>query len=225
MTVWEVFAEYDKNATIMNDQELEVWLNETLSAFQQEHPDDYFGQSAILNELGGFYRSRGIFDKGEQAFLLAKNLHESIQDFTSLDYATTLNNLAGIYRLAGDLDRALEMFNEAQKLYETSEKKAPPELYASCLNNKGLVYQDMKRYEEARELFEKALALINDLPNNGYVLATTLSNLAFALHGLGEKDKVALYLDQAIEIFCQEMGEQSPLYQSCLKVREKLLGE
>ena len=38
MTVWEVFAEYDKNATIMNDQELEVWLNETLSAFQQEHP-------------------------------------------------------------------------------------------------------------------------------------------------------------------------------------------
>ena len=225
MDVWEVFAEYDRNAEIMDDRELEVWLNEALGAFRQEHPADYIGQSAILNELGGFYRSRGIYDKGEQAFLLAKDLLESIQDCRSLDYATTLNNLAGLYRLKGNFDRALEMFGEAQRLYEISERPAPPELYASCLNNKGLVYQDLSRFEEARDCFERALALIKSLPNNGYVLATTLSNLSFAYHGLGKPDKVAECLNAALDIYRREMGEDSPLYQSCLKVREQLLGE
>lgn len=225
MNVWEIFAEFDKNCAIMNDQELEVWLNEALSAFQQEHPEDFVGQSAILNELGGFYRSRGNYERGEQAFMLAKGLHETIHDTTSLDYATTLNNLAGLYRLTGKLEKALEMFDAAQKLYETSEKPAPSELYASCLNNKGLVYQDMKQYERAEECFTKALTLINDLPNNGYVMATTLSNLAFAYHGLGEREKVAEYMDKAVDIFRQEMGENSPLYQSSLKARERLLGD
>lgn len=225
MNVWEIFTEYDKNAATMNDQELEIWLNEALSAFQQEHPEDFVGQSAILNELGGFYRSRGNFERGEQAFMLAKGLHEAIHDETGLDYATTLNNLAGLYRLDGKLEKALEIFEAAQKLYETSEKAAPPELYASCLNNKGLVYQDMKRFEQAKDCFEKALSLVNDLPNNGYVTATTLSNLAFACHGLGERDKVAEYMDKAVEIFRQETGEQGQLYQSCLKVRERLLND
>jgi len=224
MDIWEVFAEYDRNAALMNDQELEAWLNETLGAFQREHPEDFIGQSAILNELGGFYRSRGIYDKGEQAFLLAKGLLESIHDYESLDYATTLNNLAGLYRLTGEFDKALELFNEAQRIYESSENPAPPEVYASCFNNKGLVYQDMKRYAEARACFEKALGLVEKLPNNGYVLATTLSNLAFAMHGLGETDRVSECLDRALDIYRREMGEQSPLYQSCLEVRKKLLG-
>ena len=222
MTVWELFAEYDKQCGLLSDSELEVWLNEALTKYRMENPDDYIGQSAVLNELGGFYRSRGVFDKGEQAFLMAKELLDAIKNTESLDYATTLNNLAGLYRLSGELKKALEMFEASQALYEKSEKSAPPELYASCLNNKGLVYQDMGRYEDALELFEKALGLVNDLPNNGYVLATTLSNIAFACSGLGDKEKAGLCIDKAAEIFGQEMGENSPLYLNCLKAKEKL---
>ena len=225
MTVWEVFAEYDKNATIMNDQELEVWLNETLSAFQQEHPDDYFGQSAILNELGGFYRSRESLTRASRLSCLRKTCMSLYRTSRALIMRRRSTIWPGFTGLPGIWTGLLRCSMRRRSSTKPVKKRPRPSSYASCLNNKGLVYQDMKRYEEARELFEKALALINDLPNNGYVLATTLSNLAFALHGLGEKDKVALYLDQAIEIFCQEMGEQSPLYQSCLKVREKLLGE
>lgn len=223
MTVWEIFAEYDRQCGLMSDSELEVWLNEAFTKYRTENPEDYTGQSAVLNELGGFYRSRGVFDKGEQAFLIAKELLDAINNTESLDYATTLNNLAGLYRLTGEYEKALELFEASQALYEKSEKPAPPELYASCLNNKGLVYQDMGRYSEANELFEKALALINDMPNNGYVLATTLSNIAFACAGLGDKEKAALCIDKAADIFRQEMGEESQIYLNCLKAKERLL--
>ncbi len=223
MTVWEMFAEYDRLCGVMNDSELEVWLNEAFTKFRLENPEDFIGQSAVLNELGGFYRSRGVFNKGEQAFLMAKELLDSINNTESLDYATTLNNLAGLYRLTGEYKKALEMFEASQELYEKSEKPAPPELYASCLNNKGLVYQDMGRYEEAKEHFEKALSLINDMPNNGYVIATTLSNIAFACGGLGDKKKAALCIDKAADIFREEAGEDSSIYLNCLKARERLL--
>ncbi len=223
MTVWEVFAEYDRQCGVLSDSELEVWLNDAFTKYRVENSDDFIGQSAILNELGGFYRCRGIFDKGEQAFLMAKELLDSINNTESLDYATTLNNLAGLYRLTGKFEKALEMFDASQALYEKSEKSAPPELYASCLNNKGLVYQDMGRFKDAMEHFEKALALINDIPNNGYVIATTLSNIAFASGGLGDKEKAALCIDKAADIFRQEMGENSPIYLSCLKAKERLL--
>ena len=223
MTVWEIFAEYDRQCAILGDGELEKWLSDAYESYKTENPEDNIGHCALLNELGGFYRGRGVYDKGETAFLTAKGLLESMGNTESIDYATTLNNLAGLYRLKGELDKALSMFDESQALYEKNEKDAPAELYASCFNNKGLVYQDMEKYDDARICFERALTLINALPNNGYVIATTLSNIAFASVGLGDTKKAELCINKAAEIFRDEMGEDSPIYQSCLRAKEKLL--
>ena len=51
-------------------------------------------------------------------------------------------------------------------------------VYLSALNNLGLVYQDLKRYEEAERLHRQALAVLEKSGKRNAAFATTLNNLA-----------------------------------------------
>lgn len=257
MDIKEIFAQFDALCEEKSDAELEAWLIEKCGQYDAEHAADRHGRSALYNELGGFYRARGVYDKGETAFLKAKDILEenyfeeievpasscgcsscgcSVDMETgdekvlsqmitncrdSLDYATTLNNLAGLYRLSGEFEKALKMFDESMALYDELGN-APADVYASCFNNKGLVYIDLKDGLRAMEYFEKALEALDGAEYNGCALGATYSNMAYANLLNGERVAAGENMKTAAGHFLKSNGENDEAYRYCSDMAEKL---
>lgn len=204
----EILAEIDALLSAGDDAKTEKGICEAISAYTEANPENVVGQSVLLNELGGFYRSRGIYDKGEAAYLKAKALLEKIQEYACLvedsaccggdadekqhaevvfinqtgtqNYATTLNNLAGLYRMDGKPQKASETFDAAITVYENCEDEVAPDYLASVYSNKGLVSLDLGDPAGARTMFLKAKAILEAGGEYPFALGTTISNLGFA---------------------------------------------
>ena len=228
-----LLAQYDAMSETASDEALEAWLKDTCARYDEEASGDVGGRAALYNELGAFYRHRGILDKGETAFRAAKALlempvrpddekgccgRESLMDGQygapsadrreTADYATTLNNLAGLYRLAKRFDEAEALFAQAESIY-SADKNTPRDLLASCSNNLGLVYMDQGRWAEAMARFEKAMGILSDTPENEYERATTDGNMAVALARLGRTEEAKTHLAAASETFRRLLGPES----------------
>lgn len=144
-----------------------------------------------------------------------------ISNTNTADYATVLNNLAGLYRMAGDNDRALSTFDKALEHYAALDD-VPGDVYASCFNNKGLVYLRMQKGKEALELFEKALSIGEKAENSDSVMGTTFSNMAFAYIYMGDKASALSVLTKAEECFTR-LGEQGEsMLRSCRELEMNL---
>lgn len=216
-----IFKEYDNIPADAPFADRESFLKSAAEKYADSSPDDFLGISAIHSELGGLYRSTGNYLKSEESFLKAKNLLESNDITAGANYATVLNNLAGLYRLTKDYDKSLEMFDKAIALYEENGTAAP-DVYASSLNNKGLLCQDLGRFEEAEKLYLRALELVKPLNNNGFLVATTYGNLAFVRYASGNVTAALDYMDRALELYKEVLGEDNPMYKQCLFVRGKM---
>ena len=231
--VKSLLAEYDKLSETASDEALEAWLKQTCMRYDEEASHDVTGRAALYNELGAFYRHRGVLDKGETAFRAAKALlempvrpedekgccgRESLMDGQygaptadrreTADYATTLNNLAGLYRMAKRFDEAEALFAQAESIYRADEN-TPKELLASCSNNVALVYMDQGRWAEALAGFERAMEILREAPDKEYERATTDGNMAVALARLGRRDEAKAHLDAASETFTRLLGPES----------------
>ena len=85
-------------------------------------------------------------------------------------------------------------------------------LTISCLNNLGLLYQDLGRYEEAAGLHAQCLMLLSQGETNEIAYATTLNNLASAKRGQGNIAGVELLLKEALAIYQRVLGAEHSLY-------------
>lgn len=221
-----LLAEYDAMCESASSGELEEWMKRTCARYDEENSGDFAGRATLYNELGSFYRHRGILDKGETAFCTAKTLLEmSVQPdgnglcereklpdgrcgVLTADYATTLNNLAGLYRMAKRFEEAEDLFAQAESIYR-ADKNTPEDLLASCRNNLGLVYMDQGRWAEAMDCFESAIAILRSAPEKEYERATTDGNMAVALARLGRTAEAKTHLAAALEAFSRLLGPDS----------------
>lgn len=78
-TIKDIIAGIDVLLDAGEDAKAEEALQNAIASYTAGEPDNLVGQSVLLNELGGFYRNRGIFDKGEAAYGKAKSLLEQIR--------------------------------------------------------------------------------------------------------------------------------------------------
>jgi len=248
MDVSALIEEYDRVSDTLDDTALEQWLLDACARVDREDPENYRGRCAMYNELGGFYRAGGILDKGEKAFRKAQILLETglremnttrcccvdysvaspfgeNADFAwSRDYATTLNNLAGLYRLAGRFREAMNLFADARAIYD-AHPETSADIAASCRNNLGLVYLDLREYDKALGLFAEAEAVLGDAADVDFARGTTNGNMAVALLGLGRRAEALERLDRAAALLRATAGEDSPIYQGCIGFAARLRGE
>lgn len=140
-------------------------------------------QLSILNELMGFYRSRGEHTKNQPIINRALNLANKMQLAGTEAGTTTLINAATSLRTAGDYDRAEKIYTQA--LNESAETLVTKNRKLAALhNNLSMLYSETGRTHDAIEELNQALEILQNTstdPERDIDIAATHTNLALAM--------------------------------------------
>ena len=165
------------------ERHLLFWLAEALAA------DDKRSELMVRNELVGHFRKTG--DK-QQAFLHAGEALRLLDELGfggTISAGTTYTNIGTACNAFGENVRSLEMFQKAARLYESSPHTSP-QLLGGLYNNMALSCVSLGRFDEADELYGKALSTMEQVENGELEQAITYLNMADAAvarerHGAG----------------------------------------
>lgn len=140
-------------------------------------------QLSVLNELMGFYRSRGEYAKNKPIIDKALDLAKKMDLAGTEAGTTTLINAATSLRAAGSYDRAEKIYTQA--LNESSETLgAKNRKLAALHNNLSMLYSETGRTHDAIEELNHALEILQNTstdPERDIDIAATHTNLALAM--------------------------------------------
>ena len=189
---------------------LEYWESEARAL------NDRRGLSEILSEEIGYYRSMGNAEKGLRAVDDALNLLNCMDVGDSVANATIYLNCATTMKAFGKVNEALPYYDKAREVYE---RLLPSDDYrlAGFYNNYATAMGELKRYDEARENYGKAIDLLKN--KGGFCeLAVSYVNLAQLVYDeardKGEEcdDEVEKLLDLAYECLDDKSIERNGNY-------------
>ena len=140
-------------------------------------------QLSILNEIMGFYRSRGEHAKNQSIINRALNLADSMRIAGTEAGTTTLINAATSLRAAGSYERAAEIYSQAIK--ESSKTLKPNDRKLAALhNNLSMLYSETGNTSEAIDELNQALEILQNTstdPDHDIDIAATHTNIALAM--------------------------------------------
>ena len=140
-------------------------------------------QLSVLNELMGFYRSRGEYAKNKPIIDKALDLAKKMDLAGTEAGTTTLINAATSLRAAGSYDRAEKIYTQA--LNESTETLgAKNRKLAALHNNLSMLYSETGRTHDAIEELNHALEILQNTstdPERDIDIAATHTNLALAM--------------------------------------------
>lgn len=140
-------------------------------------------QLSILNEIMGFYRSRGEHAKNQSIIDNALDLAKKMDLAGSEAGTTTLINAATSLRAAGNYDRAEKIYTQA--LNESAATLgAKNRKLAALHNNLSMLYSETGRTSEAIEELNQALEILQNTstdPDRDIDIAATHTNIALAM--------------------------------------------
>jgi len=159
MHISKVIAEVDALLQAGEDAKAEESLREAVAECIEAEPDNIVGQSVLLNELGGYYRSRGVFDKGEAAYLQAKTLLEETREHTGVVYDLAAGSGCCAHSaLNHDVpcceDSNAEHQSHTEIPYANGSMTAN---YATTLNNLAGLYRMCGQLQRAVDTFDAAI--------------------------------------------------------------------
>jgi len=154
----------------------------------------------ILNELIGYCRETSQVQRSyDYADMVLKIMNDmGLQG--SIPYATTLLNIANAYRAGGRLEDSLSVYGQVEEIYR-QRLQSDDMLVASLYNNMSLLYQEMGRFDQAKESLLKALAIVEKNDDAAFELAVTFANLASTCLSLGQEDQAEEFFTEAIRLF------------------------
>lgn len=140
-------------------------------------------QLSVLNELMGFYRSRGEYAKNKPIIDKVLDLAKKMDLAGTEAGTTTLINAATSLRAAGSYDRAEKIYTQA--LNESTETLgAKNRKLAALHNNLSMLYSETGRTHDAIEELNHALEILQNTstdPERDIDIAATHTNLALAM--------------------------------------------
>lgn len=213
MNIEKFFEQLDEYFQKNELDQVEPYLVRSLE--DAKEAEDYAAYIAVGNEMIGFYRSvskfRQAFDIAEDVLLLM----EELQLGGSEHFATTLLNTATAYRAAGNAEQAYQYYRQALQIYAGLLPEGDYR-FAGLYNNMSILLEQMGRNEEAAELLQKALGIVEKLEESRMEQATTLTNLAMVCFKMDKADEAAAALKKALEIFEKEGGGTDAHYSAAL---------
>lgn len=187
LSVSQLYKELDSMfANHASAQEIEKYLlnalNQSQAKANQEANTQAF-QLSVLNELMGFYRSRGEHAKNKPIIDNALDLAKKMDLAGSEAGTTTLINAATSLRAAGSYERATEIYSQAIK--ESSKTLKPNDRKLAALhNNLSMLYSETGNTSEAINELNIALEILQKSsinPSTDIDIAATHTNLALAI--------------------------------------------
>ncbi|RIY26161.1 hypothetical protein CJI52_06800 [Bifidobacteriaceae bacterium WP022] len=140
-------------------------------------------QLSVLNELMGFYRSRGEYAKNKPIIDKALDLAKKMDLAGTEAGTTTLINAATSLRAAGSYDRAEKIYTQA--LNESAETLGTKNRKLAALhNNLSMLYSETGRTHDAIEELNQALEILQNTstdPDHDIDIAATHTNIALAM--------------------------------------------
>lgn len=189
---------------------VEPYLNSSLEQAKSE--EDYGAYISICNEMIGFYRSISAYEK---AYIAAEDvllLMEELNMENTEHFATTLLNAATAYRAAGDYATALRYYKQALQIYD-GILQPQDYRYAGLYNNMSILFEKMNENEEAIAYANKALSIIETIPDSESEIATTMTNLALLYFKAEKPEKAKELLEKALSLF-EKSGENTDAHYS-----------
>jgi len=153
--------------------------------------NDLRGEFSLAEELMGLYRKLG---RKEEAISYAEKAVHYIDRIGlqgTVSAATAMLNAATVYKAFGAPERGISLFEEARRIYEEKLPKEDSRV-AGLYNNFALALADLKRFDEARDLYQKALDIVLSAEGGEPEAAITflnLASLAEAQFGLEKAEK------------------------------------
>ncbi len=147
------------------------WLNEAKGA------GDDRTILLINNELMGLTRKLGQKDEAIFYAESALNQIEKMGIKNNVGAATTYLNSATVFKAFGKAEEGIPLFQKAREIYEKNLKSEDDRL-AGLYNNMALALVDLKRYDEAKALYERAISVLKRVRGKEPEQAITYLNLA-----------------------------------------------
>jgi tRNA A-37 threonylcarbamoyl transferase component Bud32/tetratricopeptide (TPR) repeat protein len=187
-----------------------VYLERALAALvQSDQLESAFGAD-VLNNLGVWYFDLGHYEKARSFHERAYAVRQRIFPPEHLAIGESLHNMADSYRETGEFATAIGYLHKAARVWEALGVQQTHRALATT-NNLGLLLLRMERYGEARDQFLALLQVGEQaLGSSSWRLASTRSNLAYALHMLGEQHAAREELDLALHILRNRFDPQHP---------------
>lgn len=179
------------------EKHLLYWLDEA------ENAGDKRATLLVKNELAGLYRK---LSRKDDALKVVSSLIDLINEMgieNNVGAATTFINAATVYKAFNYPQKSLTLFEKARVIYEENLPEND-ERFGGLFNNMALTLVDLKRFNEAYELYDKAVSVMSKNEDGDLEVAITYLNIASAKEtelGAEESDLVIReYLEKAIEI-------------------------
>ncbi|PNS43109.1 DUF4037 domain-containing protein [Gardnerella vaginalis] len=178
----QFYSELDKMfANHASADAIESYLLHKLAESQEANAQAL--QLSVLNELMGFYRSRGEYAKNQPIINRALNLANEMQLAGTEAGTTTLINAATSLRASGDYNRAEKIYTQALNESSTTLGDKNRKL-AALHNNLSMLYSETGRTHDAIEELNQALEILQNTstdPERDIDIAATHTNLALAM--------------------------------------------
>ena len=133
----------------------------------------------VRNELMGLYRKLGKKTEALECVGAALNKIDELDISETVGAATTFLNCATVYKAFGSPNESVLLFEKAKKVYE-SELESNDARLGGLYNNFALTLVDLGRFEEAYELYQKAISVMQENENGALEIAITYLNIASA---------------------------------------------
>ena len=207
--VLEKFDEYTSRSDYAGaERHMLYWLEEARLG------GDLRGQFQILNELMGLYRKTAQEEKAFRSMEDALALAHALGVDEQVGGATALLNAATVCNAFGKAPRSLPLFERARSIYETLLPPDDPRM-GGLYNNMALTLVSLGRYDEADDLFRRALDVMAHAPNGALEQAITRLNMAdaaYAQFGDRADDTINAHLETALGLLEDETLPRNGYY-------------
>lgn len=186
----------NKNDYVSAERHLRYWLSEASES------RDLRTELTVRNELMGLMRKLSRKSEAIECVEATLALIEKEGIDQQVGAATSFLNSATVYKAFGEAERGMSLFCRAREIYER-ELDATDSRLGGLYNNMALALVDLSHFDEARELYRRAIDIM--LANGGQLeVAITYLNMASAAEselGLLEADEtISALLDKAREL-------------------------
>jgi len=168
----------------------------------------------LYNELLGIYRKTGQEEKALESVKNALQMIEDLKLDGGIAAATTYLNAATVLHAFGRAEEGLPLFERAREIYERELSPRDTRM-GGLYNNMGTTLVTLRRFAEADALYQKAIAIMRDVPDGDLEVAVTLLNMASAVEAekgtLAGEEEITALLDEARALI-EAHGERDAYY-------------